>query len=430
MRSIWLFAAMLGALLQQVPAAATRHPPPEAIAAVHLARAQETRAFTERTLQHLAGSPDCPRAVFVSYARSDSEPHISDHWFNVSQIWADLALAPPGDPLARCWAIRGFTFLDRLWDRVAPFGGFFARSDIDGEEVVRPDKYADDNSLAGLAWMEAAQRAPDPLERALMLGRARATAEFLMHGGVWDETFGGGFWWNNRRGDTIEGKPAQTNGLAAEFFLQLYGLTGESMYREWAEKTLRWLDTKLYDQNAQLYRWSVHYQHLRLQEGEAVADRFFNYDQGILIEANLLAYRYLGGDRRYYERAWSLGRRLDPVFWDTDRGGYNLEAGIAQVFVVYSAWLTPSLLMLYEQDSDPYWLARASANVGALNTALWDRAHGGYFNLHYACRASQDPGCQHGATWSSDPAKLLVNQAWMQRAQALLAGALLREKGS
>jgi hypothetical protein len=73
-------------------------PPLEAIAAVHLARAWETRGFTERTFQHLAGGSTCPRAVFVSYARSERESTIADQWYQVSQIWADLALAPPTEP--------------------------------------------------------------------------------------------------------------------------------------------------------------------------------------------------------------------------------------------------------------------------------------------------------------------------------------------
>jgi uncharacterized protein YyaL (SSP411 family) len=330
----------------------------------------------------------------------------------------------------RCWAIRGFTFLDRFWDTSQPTGGFFPGADLAGEYFNVEEKYADDNSLAGLVWMEAAQRAPDPLERELMLGRARATADFLMHSGIWDETFGGGFWWNATRGATIEGKPAQTNGLAAEFFLALYATTHEPTYRDWALKTLAWLDRKLYDPAAQLYRWSVRFEDPETRQGEVVANRYFNYDQGILIEANLLAYRLLGRDRRYYERAWSLGRRTDAVFWDHALGGYDLEAGIPQVIPVYSAWLTQSHLLLYQQDGDPFWLERASANVDALNQGAWDTAHGGYYHRYYTCRDTIAPGCASGAAQSFDPDKHSVDQAWMQRVQALLATSLLRQARS
>jgi hypothetical protein len=421
----WL-AALLCLLLPPGAPTLAAPPPAEARAAAQLERARETRAFTEQHYQYLAGGPDCPRAVFVSYRHSERAPDISDQWYDVSQIWADLALAPPDEPLARCWAIRGFTFLDRLWDRATPIGGFFPRSDLDGEQVVKVDKYADDNSLAGLAWLEAASLSPDPLERELMLARARATADFLMEGDLWDDTFGGGFWWNTHRGDMLEGKPAQTNGLAAEFFLQLYGMTDEPAYRAWAENLLDWLDRRLYEPAARLYRWSIHFDDRQQHRGEQVSDRFFSYDQSILIEAHLLAYRLLGGEERHLERARSLGRRLDPVFWDDGHGGYNLEAGIPQVFTVYSAWLTPGLLLLYEQDGDPYWLDRASANVDALNRTVRDPASGGYAQRHYLCRDPNAPGCGGGAPWAIGPERQVVDQAWMQRAQALLATALLR----
>jgi hypothetical protein len=426
MHPLLLLAACLSMFLMPVvPAAANQHPSPQAIGSVHLARAQETRAFTESRLQHLSGGPECAQAVYVSYAHSDRHREIVDQWYHVSQVWADLALAAPGDATARCWVDRGFTFLDRLWARRGPAGGFFARSDLDGERMIGDDKWADDNSLAGVIWMEAARRAPDVLERELTLGRARATANFLMNGGLWDETFGGGFWWNTTRGATIEGKPAQSNGLAAQFFLELYGMTGQPAYLKWGLKILSWLDAKLYDPQARLYRWSVHFTDPKDRRGEEVSDWFFNYDQGILIEANLLAYNLLGGDRGYYERAWSIGRQLDPVFWDETLGGYDLQAGVAQVYPVFSAWLSQSLLALYEHDGDRYWLERAAANVDALNQAAWDSAHGGYYHLYYLCRDRSTPGCERGEEWTIDTSeKHSVDQAWMQRAQALLATTL------
>ena len=417
---------ILSALLIVMPAPArAQQPPPEALAAVRLARARETRAYTERTFQHLGGGADCLSAAFVSYAHDERGLDMTEQWYQVSQVWADLAMAPTDEPMARCWAVRGFSFLDRLWDHSQPAGGFFARVDIRGERPLSPIKWTDDNALAGLVWVEAARRTADPAERELALGWARETAEYLMQGGVWDETFGGGFWWNTNLGDTIEGKPAQTNGLAAEFFLALYGMTGEPAYRTWALKTLAWLETKLYDRETRLYRWSVHYEDLNGRRGEVVAKRYFNYDQGIMIETHLLADRLLGGDKRYLERARTLGRRLDPVFWNKERGGYNLEAGVSKVFTVYSAWLSQSLLMLYARDPDPQWLARASANVDALNAILWDPANGGYFQSTYPCTDRRSAGCEAGAAWTVDPRKHTVDQAWMQRTQALLAATLL-----
>jgi uncharacterized protein YyaL (SSP411 family) len=204
-------------------------------------------------------------------------------------------------------------------------------------------------------------------------------------------------------------------------------MTGQPAYREWALKTLAWLDAKLYDRRAGLYRWSVHYADLDQREGEVVANRFFNYDQGILIEAHLLAYALLGEDPARLGRARSLGRATDKLFWDARLGGYDLEAGVPQVFPVYSAWLSQSFLALYASDRDPFWLARAGANLDALDRNAWDAAHGGYYQRYYLCRDPNPPGCADGVEQSADPEKLLVDQAWMQRTQALLARALLSD---
>src|ERR671932_15892 len=70
--------------------------------------------------------------------------------------------------------------------------------------------------------LAAAERPPDSALQQHYLYAARRTAAFLLQSGLWDDTFGGGFWWNTNRGDTAEGKPAQSNALAAQFFAQLY----------------------------------------------------------------------------------------------------------------------------------------------------------------------------------------------------------------
>src|SRR5207253_3173875 len=64
---------------------------------------------------------------------------------------------------------------------------------------------------------------------------AQREADFLLleSTGLWDTTFGGGFWWNTGRGDSVEGKPAQTNALAALFFARLSAATNDAPYREW-----------------------------------------------------------------------------------------------------------------------------------------------------------------------------------------------------
>ena len=91
---------------------------------------------------------------------------------------------------------------------------------------------------------------------------AQREADFLQGSGLWDTTFGGGFWWNTGRGDSEEGKPAQTNALASLFFARLYEATGDAGYRDWALRSLLWLDTILYEPSRNLYRWSVAFQNI------------------------------------------------------------------------------------------------------------------------------------------------------------------------
>jgi hypothetical protein len=132
-----------------------------------------------------------------------------------------------------------------------------------------------------------------------------------------------------------EGKPAQTNALAALFFGRLYELTGDVVYRTWMLRSLLWLDTVLYDPGKRLYRWSVGYQDLAAKKGAVIHQRFFNYDQSIAIEAPLLAAR-LDGDMNRLPRAASVGEALQLAFW-VPQYGYKLDADGAQIYVSYGA---------------------------------------------------------------------------------------------
>ena len=324
---------------------------------------------------------------------------------------------------------KAFRHLEGHCDR-AGGGGYFGRGGIAGDWVGGPDKYADDNALAGLALVQAHASAPDPAARARYLARALAVGEYLVAGALWDDVFGGGFWWNTRRGDTTEGKPAQSNGLAALPFLRLYALTRDDRWRDWALRTLAWLDAHLYDADARLYRYSVRYADPAKRRGRAVETRYFNYDQGILIEAwALLAGETKDGGRRTKEsgsssvvrgssaaeaalgRARAIADALEPRFWDEALGGYALEAGVPQLFLVYAAWLTPALLALAAVDPDPRWRELARRNVDALHARLYDPADGGY--AHRAWR--------EGGRVRLDPERHTAAQAWMQHAQAALA---------
>jgi hypothetical protein len=368
------------------------------------------------------GSPTCARARAVAYRRSDVEHDIVDQWYLASQLWADAvllsaiesgivergdhALAGWDEAEALCHLEKGFAFLDCFWG--VGGGGYCPRSDLSGAGGEVGIRYCDDNALAGLTLLAAAEALPDESSRRRLLDAARREADFLMEGGLWDETFDGGFWWNLGRGDTEEGKPAQANALAALFFGRLYERSRDETYREWALRTLDWLDTALYDPARRLYRWSMRYEDPPGRVGVVRSERYFNYDQAIALEAQIVASRLdRGADR--LARARDVGRALHEAFWNAERGGYNLEAGVEQVFTSYGAWTSLGHLALYDVDGDPSWLDLARANADALDAALRE-PDGGYAYRHYL-----DAG-RHVVDRSRDTAA----QAWMQHLQVAL----------
>jgi uncharacterized protein YyaL (SSP411 family) len=391
----------------------------------YLARAHRIQRSTLRDLGYLAGGSSCAEASFISYRRSDVEPQWSDLWYVATQLGADAALLRADPAFGRCTLDKTANFLECFADRPSGLvarllpgrrgaSGFLGRGTFDGSRFLGGDKYCDDHGHLGLTLLAAFEATAD----GRFLDLARAAADWLIQGGVWDDVFGGGFWWNNRRGDSPEGKPAQANGLAADLFCRLFGLTGVAEYRDWGVRTLDWLDATLWDDDAQLYRWSVAYAEPAQRRGQLLSTRFFNYDQGIAIEAKLAHRRYIGADPADLARARAIAARLEPVFWHAGEGGFNLEAGFEQVFAIYSAWLTPSLLALYQVDPDPRWLDLARRNADALLAALGDGD--GVASRGYAV----------AGRWEIDHTRDTVANAGLQWALAMLHGAAAPTEGT
>jgi hypothetical protein len=436
-----VIACGLGAASSQ--AAPTRQDTSDPNALIAAARA--TQAATRARLQVLGDAFECPDARFVSYRRSDFEPDFVDHWYVASQIAADLALmeallppvahiddgdeppasgtrAPPEDwdaQLARCYVEKAHLFLDRQWDYVG--GGFFPRSNATGTRVEDDLRFGDDNALTGLALIALAKLTDDPLRRQQYMHAARRQAEVLTQLGLWDTVFGGGFWWNSSRGASREGKPAQTNALAALFFGRLYLATGEENHRAWMLRTLLWLDTILWDPTKQLYRWSVSYQDLAARTGALLNTRYVNYDQSIAIEAQLLAGQ-LDGDPARLPRALAVGRAVQETFWVPGHG-YRLGAGGDQVYTSYGAWTSLGHLALYDSTGDPEWLALARTNLDTLTRDVGE-PDGGVGMQAFRCAGPFAQYCPPGSSdtrWIVDHIRDGAAQAWMQRLQVELA---------
>jgi uncharacterized protein YyaL (SSP411 family) len=413
--------AALVALLLLACGAAT---PTDAVAPVaapltgYGAEAVAVRAYTAERLTYYGGAPDCATAPFVAYARSNLDASVADAWYVALQSSADATLVRLGAAEYRCEMDKALVYLERLW---APDGGYAPRADLDGTSPSPEEKFADDNALIGLTYLDAAAVTPDPNERARYLAAACRVATYLQQT-YWDDTFDGGFWWSTRRAAAREGKPAQANALAASLFLRLHGATGDAAWRGWADRTLAWLDTTLWDDDAGLYRWRVHYADPAAESGQAVSPYYFNYDQGLVIEAHLL--RHQAGDPGGADlaRAQRIAAALDGTFWDARRPGYSLRSGVVWIYPVFAAWLTPPLVELYHSDPNPRWLEMARRNVEALVTSMRDADGGGYYDYAWDCTnwTSRRQQCPESG-WVMSNAKPSGAQASVQRALAALA---------
>jgi hypothetical protein len=410
-----------------------------------LQRAVQTQAAVRTRLRVLGDAFTCLDARIVSYRRSDREPDFVDHWYMTSQLWADAMLLravsglsqqaddgmldqaqadtlPPASwsqSDATCHLSKGWIFLNRLWDYEV--GGAYARSNPTGTNVERGPRFGDDNALAGLALLATAEVTSDPNAREEYVHEAERQADFLLQSGLWDETFGGGFWWNTSAGQALEGKPAESNALTALFLARLYQLSGQPNYRAWALRTLLWLDTILYEPARHLYRWNAGFSDPEHQVGPQLSANYFNYDQALAISAELVA-NQLDGDPNRLTRARAVGQAVQDSFWEPYRGGYNLQAGIDQVYTAYSAWVSVAQLALFERDGDERWLQMAQRNADALAASMRE-ADGGYAYRGYRCVDQVAPGCESGTvTWAVDHTRDTSAQAWMQHLQAALAG--------
>jgi hypothetical protein len=424
----------LSAAADGAPVSAAQPMGEEAVA--RLSAAVGIQGATRARLGVLGDAFSCPDARFVSFRRSDAEPEFADQWYVASQLWADslMLVGSSGEPSSaqadipgfdpsdtRCYIDKGFVFLDRLWDYTS--AGYFPRANPVGTNVESKVRFTDDNLIAGLALLDTARTTTDPLAVRRYIHAAQREADFLQGSGLWDTTFGGGFWWNTGRGDSEEGKPAQTNALASLFFARLYDATGDAAYRDWALRSLVWLDTILYEPSRNLYRWSVAFEDIPHRTGAVTHTRYFNYDQGIAIEAQLEAIQ-LDGDASRLARAEGIGHATHDAFWSPDLGGYKLEAGIDQVYTSYGAWTSLGHLALFAQDSDQAWLDLVRSNTTALEARLRD-ADNGFALRSYRCVDRVAKGCESGqASVVVDHTRDTAAQAWVQHLQTAVAYAL------
>jgi hypothetical protein len=353
---------------------------------IYWQNAQQTHAFVVGNMLTASSSY---KANLSTFAGSTFE------WYNVSQIYADAAFIQQGDTRYTAYLNSTFGFMPKMWDNST--GGYWTATNLAGNGGISGEKNVDDMGLTGVAYIEAYYNTPAGAMRDSYLNWARSCANWLMTSGQWDTSLGGGFWWDTHKLD----KPTQSNGLALQLFLHLYKITGQTYYRDWANSTMNWLETKLYDSSTGLYNWKI------LANG-AVQTRKFTYDNAIMIEAFLLSASVMNNSS-YVTKAQNLGIKMNTVLWLPAYKVYNLSNVTGNINPCWSGWGSQAMIKLYERDGNPAWLDYAQQNIDFINLKMKNTSNGGYYQYY-----------NYGPETRSDNYEA-VDQAWMQRIQVLLS---------
>jgi len=382
--------------------------------------AHEIHDYTWRHFAYAGGAADCTSAPYLTYRRDQINANIADHWYVALQVRADAAMVRLGEERFRCHVEKAYPWMEALWSPA--HAGYAPRADLDTSNPTLVDVYADDNAVIGLAFLDIARTTSDPALRARALASADRAARYPVAAGLWDGDFGGGLWWTNQRNALGEGKPAQSTALLAHIMAEMYAETGDPAYRQHALDSLDWLDRTLWSEHHQLYAYSV-VADPASPTGMAMTQRFFGYDQAIVMQALLALHRREPENAHYLARARQIGHAVDFYFWQQELGGYTLEADVPDLYASYGVWVSEAMLELYAVEGDQFWLQRARANFDALHERFRQGANMAYSFRVFPCRDEMAVLCQPGARWGTDATVYSLSQAMMQRVAALLAAA-------
>ncbi len=395
----WLFLAASGLLLgvsckkTSAPDPDPVIPPDTTVTPVpisYLQLARETHGFITGNLLTQYGS---------YRANTTTRANTAYEWYTISQIYADAAMIAAGDSTYHTYMNRTFAWMDNMWDHSSAIGGYFAACNLDGTGAGG-DKYVDDNSLTGMVYLDAYDVTAGSIRQAY-LDKAKACGDWLINCGLWDNMAGGGFWWSSQKTE----KPSQSNGLAMQLFLRLYELTGDIAYKNWAVQVDAWLTSKMFDNASGLFIWKYDGPNAAVKHSEK-----FTYDNAIVLEAYLL-YSRIMGNSAYLGKAQALAQAMNTTLWNPAKKAYifNTDPTQTRVNPAWCGWGSQGMIKLYEADRNPTWLNYARQNIDALNIACRNPA-----DYSYCFFASLDGG-------NRSPELEGVDQAWMQRIQALLS---------
>lgn len=356
----------------------------------YLSLAKETHAFITSNLL----TPN------YSYRANTTTSAVNCYeWYNVSQIYADAAMVSAGDASYLPYMNNTFKFMENMWDKKDARGGYFASVNLDGTGAAG-DKYVDDNGLTGMVYLEAAE-VTTGTDKQAYLDKAKACADWIINSGLWDNTYNGGFWWSTAK----PFKPTQANGVALQLFTKLYKITGSTVYRDWAVSVDTWLINNMYDSATGLYIWKIDGSGAGTKHSEK-----FTYDNAVMVEANILFSQVMINDA-YLTKAQALGNAMNKTLWNPTYKGYifNTDPTQNRINPAWCGWGSQGMIRLYEADHNTTWLSYAKGNIDCLNLANRNATTHSYAFFAAFDGTNRAPEIEE------------VDQAWMQRVQALMS---------
>lgn len=190
-----------------------------------------------------------------------------------------------------------------------------------------------------------------------------------------------------------------------QLFLRLYELTGQLVYKNWAIQVDTWLNSKMFDSQTGLYNWKYDGPNATVLHTEK-----FTYDNAIVVEAFLLYSKVLNNSS-YLTKAQSVGQSMNNTLWNPLRKAYIFITDPTQTRVnpAWCGWGSQAMIKLYEVDQNANWLNYAKQNIDALNFACRNSTNNAYHFFASLDGSNRSPEFEG------------VDQAWMQRVQALLS---------
>jgi uncharacterized protein YyaL (SSP411 family) len=126
-----------------------------------------------------------------------------------------------------------------------------------------------------------------------------------------------------------------------------------------------------------------------------------------MVEADLL-YGQAMNDNTYLTKAQALGNAMIKTLWDVNHNVFIFNTNDIRINPCYSGWASQAMVKLYEADNNNSWLTYAKGNIDQINTTMRNTSFGYY----------QYAGLDGSGRYTNLEG---VDQAWMERVQALLS---------